>query len=162
MEPQKLFETVAKEAEISTKQAEIAVNTFFFNLAAMNEDQVDSFFSKHLEEEDEGWKKIIWKLKYLKMGSGLMKVVHCKQENYDVYIGRPSKWGNPFSIGKDGTRKEVIKKYRNYILSNKKLMNELHELEGKVLGCWCKPRACHGDVLIELLDKGVLRIWKEL
>ncbi len=54
MEPQKLFETVAKEAEISTKQAEIAVNTFFFNLAAMNEDQVDSFFSKHLEEEDEG------------------------------------------------------------------------------------------------------------
>ncbi len=87
-----------------------------------------------------------------------MKVVHCKQENYDVYIGRPSKWGNPFSIGKDGTRKEVIKKYRNYILSNKKLMNELHELEGKVLGCWCKPRACHGDVLIELLDKGVLRI----
>jgi hypothetical protein len=86
-------------------------------------------------------------------------VVHCKKELYDVYIGRPSKWGNPFSISKDGTRREVIKKYKNYILNNKKLMNDLHELEGKILGCWCKPKACHGDILIELTnEKGVLRI----
>lgn len=77
-------------------------------------------------------------------------VVHCKKEHYDVYIGRPSKWGNPFAIGKDGTRKEVIEKYRQYILSNEKLMKDLPELEGKVLGCWCKPKACHGDVLKEL------------
>lgn len=40
------------------------------------------------------------------------KVVHCKREPYDVYIGRPSKWGNPFVIEKDGTRKEVIEKYK--------------------------------------------------
>ncbi len=83
----------------------------------------------------------------------MTKVVHCKKENYDVYIGRPSKWGNPFEIGKDGTRKEVIEKYRKYILLNKDLMNSLHELEGKVLGCWCKPQACHGDVLVELVEK---------
>ena len=69
------------------------------------------------------------------------------------YIGRKSKWGNPFEIGKDGTRKEVIEKYRKYVLSNKKLMNSLHELEGKILGCWCKPLACHGDVLVELIEK---------
>lgn len=87
----------------------------------------------------------------------MSKVVHCKKEKYDAYIGRPSKWGNPFEIGKDGTRKEVIEKYRQYILSNKELMNSLHELEGKVLGCWCKPHACHGDVLVELIEKkGVL------
>jgi len=87
------------------------------------------------------------------------KVVHCKKEDYDVYIGRPSKWGNPFSIGKDGTRKEVIQKYQNYIIANDELMNDLHELEGKVLGCWCKPNACHGDVLVKLLDrKGVLTV----
>jgi len=79
-------------------------------------------------------------------------VVHCKKERYDVYIGRPSKWGNPYLIGKDGTRKETIKKYRNYLLSNKDLLNDLHELEGKVLGCWCKPKACHGDVLAELVN----------
>ena len=44
-------------------------------------------------------------------------------------------------------------KYRKYILSNKKLMNDLKELEGKILGCWCKPLACHGDVLLELIEK---------
>lgn len=87
------------------------------------------------------------------------KVVHCKKEHYDVYIGRPSKWGNPFSIGKDGTRKEVIKKYEKYILKNKKLLNDLHELEDKVLGCWCKPKACHGDVLVKLVNNiGVLLV----
>ena len=87
-----------------------------------------------------------------------MKVVHCKKEKYDVYIGRKSKWGNPYKIGKDGTRKEVIEKYRKYILSNKELMNSLHELEGKILGCWCSPLACHGDILIELINTRSLLI----
>lgn len=87
------------------------------------------------------------------------KVVHHKKENYDIYIGRPSKWGNPFTIGKDGTRKEIIEKYRKYILSNKELLGSLDELEGKVLGCWCKPKSCHGDVLVELIKKkGILLI----
>lgn len=80
------------------------------------------------------------------------KIVHHKKEKYDVYIGRPSKWGNPFKIGKDGTREEVIEKYRNYILMNNDLLNSLSELKDKVLGCWCYPEPCHGDVLIELLN----------
>lgn len=80
------------------------------------------------------------------------KVVHCKKEKYDVYIGRPSKWGNPFTIGKDGTRKEVIEKYKNWLLENDELLSDIIELDGKVLGCWCKPNACHGDVLVEILD----------
>lgn len=70
-----------------------------------------------------------------------------------IYIGRPSKWGNPFKIGKDGSRKECIEKYRQYILGNPKLLKDLVELKGKVLGCYCKPQECHGDVLIELIDK---------
>jgi hypothetical protein len=81
-------------------------------------------------------------------------VVHFKKEPYDVYIGRPSKWGNPFSH-KPGTlaefrvrdRKEAIQKFEEYLLNNEELMNDLHELKGKVLGCWCKPQGCHGDVL---------------
>lgn len=79
-----------------------------------------------------------------------MKVVHCKRQPYDVYIGRPSKWGNPFEIGIDGTREEVIVKYEQYITSNQMLMRDLHELRGKTLGCWCKPSSCHGDVLVKL------------
>jgi len=70
-----------------------------------------------------------------------------------VYIGRGSPWGNPFKIGVDGTREEVIEKYKEWILSQQPLLNEIHKLKGKVLGCFCKPKACHGDVLVELLEK---------
>ena len=80
-----------------------------------------------------------------------MKVVHCKKESYDVYIGRPSKWGNPFSIGLDGNRNEVISKYTKWIQDNKELLSDLHELKGKTLGCWCKPNDCHGDILVKLV-----------
>lgn len=86
-------------------------------------------------------------------------VVHCRKATYDVYIGRPSKWGNPFSH-KDGTkaefvvstRKEAVEKYEDY-LRESPLLRDITELEGKVLGCWCKPKACHGDILVCLLDE---------
>jgi hypothetical protein len=78
------------------------------------------------------------------------KVVHCKKDKFDVYIGRPSKWGNPFAIGKDGTREQVIEKYRSWIPTQPELIAALPELKDKVLGCWCAPKACHGDVLAEL------------
>ena len=77
-------------------------------------------------------------------------VVHCKKAPYDVYIGRPSKWGNPFVVGRDGNREEVVKKYHDWILTQPQLLKDLHELEGKVLACWCAPKACHGDVLEKL------------
>lgn len=80
------------------------------------------------------------------------RVVHCKRESYDVYIGRGSKWGNPFKIGADGTREEVIAKYCEYIGGRPDLLNSVHELRGKVIACWCSPQACHGDVLAELAD----------
>lgn len=87
-----------------------------------------------------------------------MKVVHCKRDPYDVYIGRPARglkgsiWANPFHIGKDGTRDEVIEKYRWYILGKPELLVRLEELRGQVLGCWCSPEKCHGEVLVELLE----------
>ena len=85
----------------------------------------------------------------------MTKVVHCKREKFDVYIGRPGKWGNPYVIGKDGTRKEVISKYESWIRSKPELINSLYELKDKVLGCWCKPKACHGDILIKLVEEFV-------
>ncbi len=78
-------------------------------------------------------------------------IVHCKRAAHDVYIGRPSKWGNPFTIGKDGTREQVIAKYRAWIKTRPELIAALPELAGKTLGCWCAPRACHGDVLADLV-----------
>jgi hypothetical protein len=84
------------------------------------------------------------------------KVVHCKKEPFDVYVGRGSKWGNPYSH-KEGTlaekvvnsRSEAVKKYEEYLLSNDELMSSLSELKGKTLGCWCKPKSCHGDILLK-------------
>ena len=80
-----------------------------------------------------------------------MKVVNLRKEKYDIYIGRPSKWGNIYEIGKDGNRDEVIAKYQQYIISKPELLQDLKELKGKTLGCFCKPLPCHGDVLIELI-----------
>ena len=79
-----------------------------------------------------------------------MSVVHCKKAPFDVYIGRPSKWGNPFVIGKDGTRAEVVQKYATWLETQPQLLSALSELKGKTLGCWCAPLACHGDVLAAL------------
>lgn len=86
-------------------------------------------------------------------------VVHCKRERYDVYIGRGSKWGNPFSHVRSSKathvvsgREEAIERYREWVQEQPELMESLCELRGKVLGCWCRPKPCHGDVLLELIE----------
>jgi hypothetical protein len=71
---------------------------------------------------------------------------------YRVYVGRPSKWGNPFVIPRHGSRAEVIAKYREWIVRQPKLMADLPELRGKDLVCHCAPEPCHGDVLLELAN----------
>jgi hypothetical protein len=81
------------------------------------------------------------------------RVVHCKKEPYDVYIGRPSFWGNPFIVGKFGDRERCIQAYRELILADERMVQKAKdELRGKVLGCWCAPKACHGDVLLEIAN----------
>lgn len=79
-------------------------------------------------------------------------VKNVRKDEYDVLIDRSTKWGNPFVIGKDGTREEVIAKYKDYILSNKELRKAaVEELKNKRMGCHCSPKECHGDVLVEIL-----------
>lgn len=93
-----------------------------------------------------------------------------KDEN-NVYIGRagivfingkryPSKssiFANPYKIGKDGERNDVIIKYKKYILdkinTSIEYQEEFEKIKGKNLGCWCSPEKCHGDVLLELTNK---------
>ena len=77
-------------------------------------------------------------------------VVHCKRARYDVYIGRPSRWGNPFQIGRDGTRAQVIARYERWLEEQPELLAALPELAGKTLGCWCAPAPCRGEVLARL------------
>ena len=80
-----------------------------------------------------------------------------------VYVGRPSKWGNPFKIGQDGTRQEVIAKYRCRIINILQSIDNHHldELRGKDLVCWChtwdgkgkNPMYCHADILLEFANR---------
>ena len=89
------------------------------------------------------------------------KVLNKKQLNRPVpnavYIGRPSIWGNPFVIGKDGTRTDVIAKYESWLLSQPRLVAQLDRLRGRHLICWCAPLPCHGDVLLRLANGPRLR-----
>jgi hypothetical protein len=94
----------------------------------------------------------------------MCSVAHCKKDKHDVYIGRPSKWGNPFTHKKDSktlakhvvnSREEAVEAYRKWITEGegKHLLKDLKELNGKILGCWCSPLSCHGDVLADLVNK---------
>jgi hypothetical protein len=79
-------------------------------------------------------------------------------KRYDEYIGRGTIYGNPYIIGKDGTREEVIKKYSDYFykkLRNDWFRNKVLSLKNKSLGCWCKPLKCHGDVIVEYVNKPI-------
>lgn len=89
------------------------------------------------------------------------RVVHFKKEGYDVYIGRPGPWGNPFTSKKSslakkvGSKQEAIKLYREWISLPEQAGQRQRaraELKGKVLGCWCKPSDCHGDVLLAIAN----------
>jgi hypothetical protein len=87
------------------------------------------------------------------------KVLNFKKEKHAVvgiYIGRPSKWGNPFVIGRDGTREEVIEKFHQYILGSPELYAAARsELRGKNLVCYCAPLPCHGDILLEIANSAI-------
>lgn len=84
-------------------------------------------------------------------------VVNVRFEECEVYVGRPSEWGNKFKIGRDGNREEVIHKYemdlRKRLEGDEGLRQRLRALRGKKLGCWCAPLPCHADVLEALAQE---------
>ena len=94
--------------------------------------------------------KLVKPLPCLSAGGNTL-VVHCKKAPYDIYIGRPSPWGNPYKVDKM-SRAEAIEKYAGHLIEDPWLLTHLYELQGKVLGCYCKPEACHGDILARLVN----------
>lgn len=98
------------------------------------------------------------------------RVVHCKRELYDIYIGRGrcpktgaiGEWGNPFTAIQHKktaasyqveTVEEAVESYRKWLPTQPRLMAKLHTLKGKVLGCWCHPKPCHGQPSIDLIEQ---------
>lgn len=70
-----------------------------------------------------------------------------------ILIDRTTRWGNPFHIGQDGDRAEVIARYELWLPSQPALIAALPSLKGHNLMCWCAPKACHGHVLMRLAAK---------
>lgn len=87
----------------------------------------------------------------------MTRVVNIKRtKKYDVYIGRGGDYGNPYKIGRDGTRDEVIERYKQWfyvrLSRDENFRDSIVALKGKTLGCYCKPEKCHGDVIVEFLE----------
>lgn len=72
-----------------------------------------------------------------------------------IYVGRGTKWGNPYIMGKDGTRAQVLNKFKRFVLPHL----EVRELKGKSLICFCSPEACHADLIMKKANLGVKQ-WK--
>lgn len=82
-----------------------------------------------------------------------VKDVGKRTNDNQAYVGRRTKWGNPWRVNEDGTREEVIELYRQYVLDILKHDPEfLEPLRGKDLICWCSPKSCHADILLELAN----------
>ena len=101
----------------------------------------------------------------------MVEVVHLKTDSYDTLIDRTTMWGNPFRIGKDGNRSEVIEKFRRWLKGEshtefkqkerQKIICNIDSLDGKTIGCWCKPKSCHGDTYADIVEErksGVLKL----
>ena len=88
-------------------------------------------------------------------------VVHVREKIPGaIYIGRRtrsrprSKWANPYRVGRDGDRNQVIEMYSLYLQAKPDLLAAIGELRGRTLECWCAPEACHGGLLARLADQG--------
>ena len=85
-------------------------------------------------------------------------VANCRAKGFeyregDVPIGRPGPWGNLYSIGRDGSREDVVRKHREDVLNDPELQRKIkEELKGKRLICFCHPKPCHGHVYAEIAD----------
>src|SRR5262245_47496389 len=88
------------------------------------------------------------------MKTDLRLIAWAKENGLYVRIDRATVWGNPFILDEDGDRSEVCDSYRVYLQYKPSLQRRYEELRGKVLGCWCYPEQCHGDVLINEIEGG--------
>lgn len=124
---------------------------------------------KNIEEFLEIIKRII---NYQSMTDYKKYIVHCKKNSYDVYCGRPSEFGNPYSHKENtlaefkvATREEAIEKYREYIYKPEQAWLRIkvrNELKDKILSCWCAPLSCHCEILAEIANKEEEKEYKEM
>ena len=73
--------------------------------------------------------------------------------DHAVYVGRPTKWGNPYEVGKDGDLDHVLMRYEQYLVKHPELVEAAkRELKGRNLVCWCSPKKCHATTLLRIAN----------
>lgn len=123
-----------------------ATHAFIFQ-----DEERNCFFNLFLELRKKGIPIRVTNLKLTKVSN------RDNGDKYDVYIGRGTLWGNPYQMGKEGTRDEVIAKFaydfeKRFLKLPDQFDVNIEKLRGKTLGCHCKPAACHGDVIAKYLN----------
>ena len=151
--PEDIFEN-----EIATAKAEsekrIELTTSRVLNAAKEYEQQKKKEDADISDRD---KMLIEKLKngetiVVNQKTDLATIRFAEQQNLYVRADRFSDWGNPFEMGKDGSRDEVCNNYENHFLPYKpSLLNKVSSLKGKALGCWCAPEKCHCDSLVKMI-----------
>ena len=151
--PEDIFEN-----EIATAKAEsekrIELTTSRVLNAAKEYEQQKKKEDADISERD---KMLIEKLKngetiVVNQKTDLATIRFAEQHNLYVRADRFSDWGNPFEMGKDGSRDEVCNNYEYHFLPYKPgLLNKVSSLKGKALGCWCAPEKCHCDSLVKII-----------
>lgn len=102
-----------------------------------------------------------------------IRVINRYKEPEDIYIGRGSPLGNPYPIGDNTTREQVIEKYKDYLMDqiskgNQSIINALNNIKTQSaykevkLGCFCKPKSCHGDVIKDYLEQSPINTQKKV
>ena len=152
--PEEIFEAEIATAKVESEKR-IELTTSRVLTAAKEYEQAKKKEDAEISARD---KMLIDKLKkgetvVVNQKTDLATIKWAEDNNKYVRIDRFSDWGNPFEMGKDGTRDEVCDNYEQHFIPFKpSLTKKIHELKGMALGCWCAPARCHGDHLKHLAD----------
>jgi len=120
-------------------------------------------------EPDADWHDLLVDSEIVVLPEIPTRVAHCKRSSFDIFVGRPSLWGNPFSHKpsaiakcKVGSREEAVQAYDDWLAGikyqevnpdqRKWILEHIYQLKGSVLGCFCFPNKCHGNILARLAD----------
>lgn len=142
---QHIAEVKAEQREVTSAGLLRVANELKEVAASLNHEWAESEI-KRRQDVEAGWTRIA------NMRSDLALIEWAKANNLFVRIDRTTEWGNPFLLPADGERLEIVENYQWYLEKKPSLLGKLETLKGKVLGCWCYPEMCHGEVLEEYAD----------
>lgn len=167
--------TIETKRDVRLNREPVIRRTYIENRIAYAEWFTENVASQPLSEQDAYQAHRILSYIQYEINRGYIErydvpsVCNIRNDFETIYIGRRNRsweregsiWANPYKVGDDGSLDEVLNLYRSHVLTNRELLFEIPNLRGHILGCWCKPKGCHGDVLAEIYTEWVFRTYEE-